>query len=155
VLAAVVVLFLGGRDADPEPVPNPPARTAADNPRVHTEHDHDEPDPPAGLRPEEKQAQRAARTFLDGYLPYSYGTAPATEIRNVTGVLRKQLREAAPRVPAADRELEPRVIALDVVRSRGDVGIDLEATVVDGRRRYSMLIGVRSNGKRWLVVSLS
>ena len=60
---------------------------------------HDQPDPPAGVRPEESVATRAARRFLDGYLPYTYGAAPARELRSVTPPLRREL--AKPRLRAS------------------------------------------------------
>jgi hypothetical protein len=149
-LAAVVIVVLGGRDPDRAASTHKPAPDG----HVESVHSHQRPDPPAGMRPEESAAARAARRFLAGYLPYTYGAAPASEIRAVTAPLRRQLSDAPPRVPAADRGLKPRVLSLDLVRSRGDLGIDFEATVSDGRRRYPVFVGVRSDGERWLVVAL-
>lgn len=150
-LAAAVILLLRDGDAD-RPAPS----------KTHVEHEphvegvdaHDQPDPPAGVRPEEAVATRAARRFLDGYLPYTYGAAPARELRSVTPQLRRELAKAPPRVPATERDLEPRVVELELLRSRGDIGIDLEATVDDGKRLYPVGLGLRSDGERWLVVAV-
>lgn len=116
-----------------------------------------EPDRPLPERvaPEERVALRAARQFLAGYLPYSYGRGPASRIAAAAPPLREQLRRAPPRVPAEDRTLEPRVVGLELASSNGDLGIDLTADIDDGRRRYSLTIAVRPAGDRWLVTAAS
>ena len=97
----------------------------------------------------------AARRFLAGYLPYSYGQAPRAGSRRP--------RRRWPARCAARRRGFPRRIAgcargsssLEVASSNGDLGLDLTAVVDDGRRRYSMILAVRPAGERWLVVALS
>ena len=98
---------------------------------------------------------RAARRFLAGYLPYSYGRGPAGRIEAAAAPLATMLRRQPPRVPAADRQLRARLVSLEVASSNGDLGFDLAAVVDDGRRRYSMILAVRPAGDRWLVTALS
>jgi hypothetical protein len=116
-----------------------------------------EPDaiPEAGRSADERAAMRAARRFLAGYLPYSYGRGSADRIEATAAPLASMLRRQPPRVPAADRQLHPQLVSLEVASVNGDLGLDLEAVIDDGRRRYSMIVAVRPAGERWLVTALS
>src|SRR4051812_45230995 len=111
--------------------------------------------PAAGCSAHERAALAAARRFLAGYLPYSYGQAPATRIRGAAPPLMSSLRRQPPRVAAADRRLRPRLIDLEVAQVNGDLGFALAATIEDGRRRYPINLAVRAEGARWRVVALS
>lgn len=111
--------------------------------------------PTPGRSAQERAAMQAARRFLAGYLPYSYGRGPAGRIEAAAAPLATMLRRQPPRVPAADRQLRPRLVSLEVASSNGDLGFDLAAVVDDGRRRYSMILAVRPAGDRWLVTALS
>ena len=111
--------------------------------------------PTSGRSPQERAAMAAARRFLAGYLPYSYGQGPARRIEAAAAPLASTLRSAPPRVPAQDRRLRPQLVSLEVASSNGDLGLDLTAVVDDGRRRYSMILAVRPAGDRWLVTALS
>lgn len=100
------------------------------------------------------EAKRAARAFLAGYLPFSYGQAQAEEIRAVAPALRAELARNPPRVP---RDLvakaRPR-LARDGLLVSGATGaaVILTAQVDDGQARYVVLVEVRRRGDRWLVV---
>jgi len=54
----------------------------------------------AVARDEARRAKAAARAFLDGYLPYSYGRAGARDVRVATARLVRALTKAPARVPA-------------------------------------------------------
>src|SRR4051794_9051908 len=94
--------------------------------------------PPAGRSQSERAALEAARRFLAGYLPYSYGHAPASRIRDAAAPLAQTLRRRPARVAAGEREREPQLVALEVASVNGELGFDLAATIDDGRRRYAM-----------------
>ena len=117
-----------------------------------------QPAPTAGQSAAERAAFAAARRFLEGYLPYSYGRGPAGRIDAVAAPLAATLRRSPPRVPARianDPTLRPRVIALEVASANGDLGYDLSAAIDDGRRSYTMILAVRPDGARWLVTAVS
>jgi len=105
----------------------------------------------AAQRRDVREASVAARRFLEGYLPYSYGRRPAREIRSLTPALRRDLVRHTPRVPPtlADKA-RPRLTGLTLS------GIDAErvillARVDDGRSRYAALLTVQRQGQRWAV----
>src|SRR4051812_33302142 len=117
-----------------------------------------QPAPTAGQSAAERVAFAAARRFLEGYLPYSYGRGPAGRIDAVAPPLAATLRRSPPRVPARianDSTLRPHVIALEVASANGDLGYDLRAAIDDGRRSYTMTLAVRPDGARWLVTAVS
>ena len=145
-IAAVLSARDGGSRTAARPYPTVPATGTPHEPH---------PAPAPGRSAEERAAMQAARRFLAGYLPYSYGRGPAGRIEAAAAPLATMLRRQPPRVPAADRQLRPRLVSLDVASSNGDLGFDLAAVVDDGRRRYSMILAVRPAGDRWLVTALS
>jgi hypothetical protein len=97
-------------------------------------------------------AQRAARIFLRGYLPYSYGQAPASRIRAVDPALQRGLAARPPRVPPAlARKARPRVVRMQ--RSGvPDGAVLLIAQIDDGDGRYTTLLELRRAGSVWRVV---
>ena len=105
-LAAAIAVALRDDDGDR------PSRTAARAaPTVpSTGAPHEAPEPPASRPPEERAAVRAARRFLAGYLPYSYGRGSTRDIEAVAAPLQATLRRSPPRVPASDRALKPRLV---------------------------------------------
>ena len=71
----------------------------------------------AGTMPREStivpvSALRTARLFLDGYLAYLYGHAPASAVRGATRGLVRSLETHPPRVSLDMRARRPRVLAL-------------------------------------------
>jgi hypothetical protein len=99
------------------------------------------------------RARRAARRFLRGYLPYSYGHRRASSIAATTPGLRAQLARERPRVPSAERRRHPRVELLQtdgVNRERAA----LLALVRDGKRRYSVGLQLANTPAGWLVTGL-
>ena len=107
------------------------------------------------ISPSQRRAVRgastAARSFLDGYLPYSYGRQNARRIRSVTPRLRSALVRQAPRVPPAlAAKARPRVERLQLSGIAGGRVI-LVARIDDGQSRYAALLTLQRRGNRWVV----
>ena len=101
----------------------------------------------AGVR----AASRAARSFLRGYLPYSYARADAQAISAITPGLRRELARRPPRVPASlTRRARPRLTRLQL-SSTGPGAVFLLAHIRDGVSEYVMLVTVTRQRARWLV----
>jgi hypothetical protein len=98
-----------------------------------------------------RQASSAARQFLTGYLPYSYGRRDARSIRSATPSLRSALARQTPRVPPAlAAKARPRVTGLKT--SGFATGrVILLARIDDGQSRYVALLTVQRRGTRWVV----
>lgn len=98
-----------------------------------------------------RRASSAARQFLSGYLPYSYGRRDASSIRSATPGLRSALARQAPRVPPAlAAKARPRVTGLKT--SGFATGrVILLARIDDGQSRYVALLTVQRRGTRWVV----
>ena len=95
-------------------------------------------------------SKRAARRFLAGYLPYTYGRRPVRRIDNATPALRRRLEAQRPRVPGAERRRTPR---LDLLQS-DSVGRDRAELVVvvdDGKRRYTVPLELTRARAGWQV----
>jgi hypothetical protein len=100
-----------------------------------------------------QDASTAARSFLAGYLPYSYGRREARTIRSVSPSLRSTLARNAPRVPPALAEkARPRLLGrLKVSGITGRERVILLARIDDGQSRYVALLTVQRRGQRWAV----
>jgi hypothetical protein len=105
----------------------------------------------AAQRRSVRRASSAARQFLSGYLPYSYGRRHASSIRSATPGLRSALARQAPRVPPAlAAKARPRVTGLKT--SGFATGrVILLARIDDGQSRYVALLTVQRRGTRWVV----
>jgi len=101
-----------------------------------------------------RDASRAARTFLRGYLPYSYGKGDAREIRDVDPALRDELARRPPRVPPAlSHRARPRLKRLRVSgTARG--AVYLFADIDDSDASYTALVEARLRDDRWVVVGV-
>ena len=101
----------------------------------------------AGVR----AASRAARSFLRGYLPYSYARADAQAITAITPGLRRELARRPPRVPASlARRARPRLTRLQL-SSSGPGAVFWLAHIRDGVSDYVTLVTVTRQRERWLV----
>ena len=101
-----------------------------------------------------REASTAARRFLAGYLPYSYGRQAATRIRSVAPELRRTLARQAPRVPPAlQAKARPRLQGLTLSGIAGHQVIML-ARIDDGQSRYAALLTVQGQGHRWAVTQV-
>lgn len=105
----------------------------------------------AAQRRDVREASKAARRFLAGYLPYSYGRRPARAIRSVSPALRGELERQTPRVPPAlAAKARPRLEGLTLSGIAGRRVI-LLARIDDGQSRYAALLTVQRQGQRWAV----
>jgi hypothetical protein len=100
-------------------------------------------------------AAAAARAFLEGYLPYSYGRADAERIRAASIQLLRELEASPPRVPASVTHARPQLVSVRAEAATGGSDIDVVAIVEDGRRRYRIPLAVRNARGRWLVTAVS
>jgi hypothetical protein len=116
----------------------------------------EEIDPPAGLRASRTdvaRSKRAGRQFLVGYVRFTYGRGPATQIRSASPELRSRLARERPRVPVAELRRRTR---LELLQSNGvsrESG-DLVALVRDGAHRYSVRVQFANTATGWLVTGL-
>lgn len=60
------------------------------------------------------EAKSNAATFLRGYLAYLYGQAPASKVKDASGVFVGSLEHARGEVPPGIKALHPRVVSLAV-----------------------------------------
>jgi hypothetical protein len=93
-------------------------------------------------------AVTVARRFLDGYLGYLYGHAPARAVRDAVPALSGRLATRRLIVPPAMRRLRPRVLALGSAQAPPGL-IGVSATVNDGElASYQLeLILARAHGR--------
>jgi hypothetical protein len=97
-------------------------------------------------------ASAAARRFLDGYLPYSYGRGKPDAISSVTPALRRTLAKNAPRVPPAlAAKARPRLLGRPQASGISGGRVILLARIDDGQSRYAALLTVRRQGSQWVV----
>ena len=101
------------------------------------------------------EAKRAARRFLRGYLPYTYGRGGAARIRSVDPDLRESLAREPPRVPpSVARKARPRVTTVQA-ESIGRGRASALALVADGRRRYTVTLGLEREEGGWRVADIA
>jgi hypothetical protein len=99
-----------------------------------------------------RAASTAARQFLAGYLPYSYGRRDAHSIRSVTAALQRTLARNAPRVPPElAAKARPRVTKVQVSGVTDSSHVILMAHIDDGQSSYVALLTVQRQGRRWAV----
>jgi hypothetical protein len=131
-----------------------PSTGAAPEP-VALEAPSEEGELPADGEPsdaEVRAAKRAARRFLEGYLPYTYGQGSANRILAADEELRDRLQEERPRVPAGERRRTPRVLLVQA-EGAGPVRARLVALVDDGARRYTVPLELEQQRSGWIVTT--
>ena len=133
--------------APPPPAAEPGSSSAAVS-REPTEEGTRTPVPVS--RVDVATSRRAARRFLAGYLPYTYGRAQAREIRSATPALRRQLAAQRPRVPTPERRRTPHVVVLQS-DSVGHEHAEFVALVTDGTRRYTVAIALKRTRAGWQI----
>ena len=133
--------------ASPAPAPPPrPEPTAAP-----AEPSQEGTRTPVAVSPVDVAAsKRAARRFLAGYLPYTYGHGRTQRIESATAALRGRLAAQRPRVPAREGRRTPRLVLLqsDAVGTRR---AELVALVDDGERRYTVPLKLTHSAAGWRV----
>jgi len=145
-----------GQDGDShEATPrSSPAPSTSSAPAATTQREREAKSPPAVAPREARAATAAARAFLDGYLPYSYGRAHARRIRAAAISLLRELEASPPRVPASVAQARPQLISVRAEAATGSSDVDVVAVVEDGERRYSIPLAVRHAGHRWIVTAV-
>ena len=98
-------------------------------------------------------AKRAARSFLAGYLPYTYGQRKAADVPAATSGLRQQLEAHAPRVPPSERHRHARVVVLQA-NGAGPVRAAMIALVDDGAHRYTVSLELERRRTGWQVTNV-
>jgi len=156
-LSAAAALITGCGIDDPYQ-PNATTSTATTASPTTAPLSPDEGEVKPGLSPSERhgqrRAERAARAFVAGYLPYSYGLAPARRIRAATPALHRELAANPPRVSAlAVHTARPRVRQLRVSGLNGSRAYVL-VQVEDGSRTYPASLTLERRGSRWLVAAV-
>ncbi len=146
------------RAAPPASVPPAPAGPpkASLAPAAARQAPSEEGNPPAGSQPSKAsiaQSKEAARRFLTGYLPYTYGRGSASRIAPVDPELRDRLAGERPRVPARESRRRPR---LELIQSDGvsRERAQLVALVGDGKRRYTVRLQLARSPSGWRVTDL-
>jgi hypothetical protein len=171
-LAVAVILAVAGglarldtgaapeRPRPPAAVLAPPAaptpRTAPSPSATATQAPSEEGRPPAGREASRKdvvEASRAARRFLRGYLPYTYGQRGASDLHGATSRLRSRLARQRPRVPAAERRRRPRVVLVHA-DGAGPRRAGMVALVSDGARRYTVSLELARTAAGWTVTEV-
>jgi hypothetical protein len=133
------------------PTPGAPVQTTDSGGTESTESEH----LTGAQRRAVRGASTAARSFLDGYLPYSYGQRNARSIRSVSPSLRSTLVRQAPRVPPAlAAKARPRLQRLQVSGIDGQGRVMLLAHIDDGQGRYAALLTLQRQGQRWAVAQV-
>ncbi len=125
-------------------LPSPPAAVS----RAPTEEGTRTPVPAS--RADVAASRRAARRFLAGYLPYTYGRAQAREIRSAMPALRRRLAAQRPRVPTHERRRTSRLVLLQS-ESVGHKHAEFVALVTDRKRRYTVAIALTRTPTGWQV----
>jgi hypothetical protein len=163
-LVAVAAILLGAAALaltdDPEPAredrPRPAAARASDEPVAALEIPSEEGDPPAAAeasRSDVEAARAAARRFLAGYLPFTYGQAGPRAIEGAGDDLRRRLEAEPPRVPAGEHRRRPRVVLVQA-NGVGDVRAAIVALVSDGARRYTVPLELERRRSGWIVTAV-
>jgi hypothetical protein len=146
-----------GESGDPDEATRrlPRAPSPSSSPAAATLGEREAKNPPAVAPREARAATAAARTFLGGYLPYSYGQSDARQIRAAARRLLRDLQASPPRVPATVAKARPRLVSVRAQAATGDLDFDVLAVVDDGERRYRIPLAVRHAGRRWVVTAVS
>jgi hypothetical protein len=90
--------------------PTKPA-TATLPPSGRRQHEHGPAERSAELSP---STRSTAEAFLEGFLKYVYGRAPASSVTGTTVAFLRSLEEQHPRVPPGMRSRHPRIVSLDL-----------------------------------------
>jgi hypothetical protein len=162
---AGALALLAGPAPRPQRATHTPSRVPAAAPPVVVLPTQDTPSPQTpneegtprneleGSAADIASAKRAAKRFLAGYLPYTYGQRRAGRIVAASDALRRRLAARPPRVPARERHRRPHVV---LVQSNG-VGrerAELVALIRDGTRRYTVPLELTRGRARWTITAV-
>jgi|GEM_PF-5363025 len=170
IIAGAVAFGLVGRPAEaPEPAGTVAAEPATSEPPATSAEPAPVEDNPAELpipteeettaeaeqpsRGQIEAAREVASRFLAAYLPYSYGNRAAKDVPLATDELARALREGQPRPYAGQGGGKPRVATLQVNGIEPDA-IGLLALVDDGKRTYTVTVGLALTERGWKVTGV-
>jgi hypothetical protein len=142
-------------DARGSPTPVSPAPSSTPTPARATRREGEARNAPAVVPREARAAAAAARAFLEGYLPYSYGRTQAQRIRAAAIRLLRELEASPPRVPGSVARARPQLVSVHAEAATGGSDVDVVAVIDDGVRRYRIPLAVRDTGRRWVVNAVS
>lgn len=101
------------------------------------------------------EGRRVARRFLDGYLAFLYGRAPAAEVTDTSAAVRRELARNTPRIPPAQRDRTPRVVDLTVT-AQAPRAVIATASIDDGDVAvYPIVVTLDRQDGRWRVSRLA
>jgi hypothetical protein len=133
--------------------PDPPELPTAPAAALELPSEEGPPTSAAASRSDVEAAKTAARRFLAGYLPYSYGQVRARQIEGASDELRRRLEADPPRVPAAERDRRPRVLLIHA-DGAGKARAAMLALIADGRRRYTVRLELERRRSGWTVTDV-
>lgn len=140
------------RDSASRELEAEPARPAPTSLEVPSEEGRLDPAQAASTS-EVAAARRAARRFLRGYLPYTYGRGSPSSIAPASPRLLQRLAQSRPRVPARERGRRARIVVLQP-NGAGRVRAGMIALVDDGARRYTVGLELERRRSGWLVTDV-
>ena len=97
-------------------------------------------------------AERSARSFLAGYLPWLHGHGHTSAIHDATPGLVAKLKRHPPVIPWTLQGLHGQLVALGMQAARG--GWMALANVTDGHQTYELTLAVARTRGHWLVGSV-
>jgi hypothetical protein len=139
------------REATPRLSPAPSTSSSSTAP---AQGEREAKSPPAVAPRKARAATAAARAFLAGYLPHSYGRSDAGKIRAAAWRLLRELEASPPRVPLSVARARPQLISVRAEAATGGSNINVVAVVEDGQRRYRIPLAVRDTGRRRIVIAV-
>lgn len=97
------------------------------------------------------RARVVAGRFLESYLPFLYGRAPAVSVSDLTPAFRRELlRERAEPTPV-ERRRHPRLVSLEVVGKAPRVVLATALIEDGGITTYALRIRLQQGPSGWLV----
>lgn len=100
-----------------------------------------------------RATRNAARRFLAGYLPFTYGHGSAQHILAATHALRDALTHGRPRVPPTVRHRRTRIRHLEAETASASEAV-VVALISDGARIYAVAVAMERIDGHWLATGL-
>jgi hypothetical protein len=125
--------------------------TATLSPGGRSQHERS----PAQPSPELSSARSTAEAFLEGFLKYIYGRAPASSVTGTTVAFLRSLEEQHLRVPPGMRSRHPRIVSIDAAPAAQAGTVVATALVSDEEDvDYRITVVLASSRGRELVTGL-
>lgn len=98
-----------------------------------------------------RRAREAAARFLEGYLPFVYGRAPARSVAAVRPPLRRELTPERAILTPAEGRRHPRVVWIEVAGRASGVALANVLVEDGGITSYALRLTLRRGQGGWLV----